>query len=91
MKNELRDMCQLAIPNRESGNGYADIVIEYFPEKLGIVVEIKYPDGGNLDAGCADAMEQIADRGYDKQPRLGGMRKIIKCAFACWVKECKVF
>lgn len=78
------------LSNRESGDGYADIVIEYFPERLGIVVEIKYPDEGKLDTGCADAMKQIAEKGYDKQPRLDGMKKIIKCAFACRVKECKV-
>lgn len=40
------------ISNRESGIGYADIVIEIFAEKLGIVIEVKYVENGNLEDGC---------------------------------------
>lgn len=78
------------LSNRESGSGYADIVIEIFSEKTGIVVEIKYPDDGNLDAGCSEAMKQIADCGYADQPRRDGMVNIVKCGIACHVKNCKV-
>lgn len=78
------------LSNRESGRGYADIVIEIFSEKTGIVIEIKYPDDGDLDAGCSEAMKQIADCGYTDQPRRDGMVKIVKCGIACHVKSCKV-
>lgn len=78
------------ISNRESGKGYADIVIESQTEKLGIVIEVKYSDDGNLDAGCAKALQQILDEDYLSQPRLDGMTKIIKCGIACHVKDCKV-
>lgn len=78
------------LSNRESGSGYADIVIEIFSEKTGIVIEIKYPDDGNLDAGCSEAMKQIADCGYTDQPRRDGMVKIVKCGIACHVKNCRV-
>lgn len=78
------------LSNRESGSGYADIVIEIFSEKTGIVIEIKYPDDGDLDAGCSQAMQQIEDRGYTDQPRRDGMIKIVKCAIACHVKSCRV-
>lgn len=78
------------LSNRESGRGYADIVIEIFSEKTGIVIEIKYPDDGDLDAGCSEAMKQIADCGYTDQPRRDGMVKIVKCGIACHVKSCRV-
>ncbi len=80
----------MVISNRESGKGYADIVVEIYSEKLGIVIEVKYPDNGNLDAGCQEAMKQIEDRAYTDQPRLDGMTRIIKFGIACYKKECKV-
>jgi len=78
------------ISNRESGKGYADIMVEVFPEKLGIVIEVKYPDGGDLDAGCGEAMRQIAGSRYADQLRLDGMVRIVKCGIACYVRDCKV-
>lgn len=78
------------ISNRESGIGYADIVIEIFAEKLGIVIEVKYAENGNLEDACREAMEQIKRGGYTEQPRLDGMGNIIKCGIACHVKNCKV-
>lgn len=76
--------------NRESGQGYADIVIEIFSEKTGIVIEMKYADNGNLTAACEEALQQIEENEYEKQPYLDGMNKIIKCGIACHVKNCKV-
>lgn len=78
------------ISNRESGAGYADIVIEIFAEKTGIVIEVKYADNGDLDMGCKEALQQIEEKGYANQPHLDGMNKIIKCGIACHVKNCKV-
>ena len=78
------------LSNRESGRGYADIVIELFMQKTGIVIELKYVDDGNLEAGCQAALAQIEQEGYTSQPELDGMKKIIKCAMACHVKDCKV-
>lgn len=76
--------------NRESGNGYTDIVIEIWEEKIGIVIEVKYADSGNLDAGCREAMEQIEKKNYIDQPKQDGMKMILKCGFACHAKDCKV-
>lgn len=78
------------ISNRESGEGYADIVIEISAEELGIVIEVKYAESGNLEAGCLEALEQIERNGYGEQPYLDGMQRIIKCGVACHVKRCKV-
>ena len=75
--------------NRESGKGYADIVIEIFSEKLAIVIEMKYCDDGDLESGCDEAMRQIEEKRYVEQPYLNGMTRIIKCGIACHVKECK--
>lgn len=78
------------ISNRESGMGYADIVIEIFAERIGIVIEVKYAENGNLDAVCKKAMQQIETDGYIDQPYLNGMNKVIKCGIACHVKNCKI-
>lgn len=78
------------LSNRESGQGYADIVIEIFAERTGIVIEVKYSENGDLDAGCREAMEQIEREGYADQPGLDGMSRVIKCGIACHVKNCKV-
>lgn len=77
------------LSNRESGQGYADIVIEIFAEKTGIVIEVKYAENGDLDAGCREAMAQIEREGYTNQPNLDGMNRVIKCGIACHVKNCR--
>ena len=77
------------ISNREGGRGYADIIVEIFSEKVGIVIEMKYAENGDLDAGCREAVKQIEEKGYAARPRMDGMSKIIKCGIACHVKNCK--
>lgn len=77
------------LSNRESGQGYADIVIEIFAEKTGIVIEVKYAENGDLDAGCREAMAQIEREKYANQPNLDGMNRVIKCGIACHVKNCR--
>lgn len=76
--------------NRESGSGFADIVVELFSEKTGIVIELKYPEDGNLEAACSEALMQIDQKNYTEQPRSDGMTRIIKCGIACHAKTCKV-
>lgn len=77
------------LSNRESGQGYADIVIEIFAEKTGIVIEVKYAENGDLDTGCREAMAQIEREGYANQPNLDGMSRVIKCGIAFHVKNCR--
>lgn len=77
------------LSNRESGQGYADIVIEIFSEKTGIVIEVKYAENGDLDVGCREAMAQIEREGYANQPNLDGMSRVIKCGIAFHVKNCR--
>ncbi len=77
------------LANREGGQGYADIVIEIFAEKTGIVIEVKYAENGDLEAGCREALEQIERKGYIGWPGLAGMCRVIKCGIACHIKNCK--
>ena len=60
------------LSNREGGQGYADIVIEIFAEKTGIVIEVKYAENGDLEAGCREALEQIERKGYIGGPCRNG-------------------
>lgn len=76
--------------NIESGEGFSDIQVEIEDKSLGIVIELKYPDGGNLEEGCAEALNQIEEKGYEERLREDGMSKIIKYGIACWKKRCMV-
>ncbi len=76
--------------NRESGDGYYDIQIEIEEEEIGIVIEIKYAEGGDLDAACAEALEQINKSNYTAELKEDDMHKILKYGIACYKKQCKV-
>lgn len=76
--------------NVESGDGYSDIQVEIESERIGIVIEVKYPDRGDLEAGCREALKQIEDTGYVDRLREDGMTTIIRYGIACWKKRCMV-
>ena len=76
--------------NAESGIGYSDILIETRRNRIGIVVEMKYAENGNLEAACQKALQQIEDKKYESKLKEDGMRSIIKYGIACYKKECKV-
>ncbi len=75
--------------NQESGRGYSDILIEIEDEETGIVIEVKYPDGGSLEQGCLDALHQIEENRYEERLLDDGMHKIIKYGIACHKKQCR--
>jgi hypothetical protein len=75
--------------NAESGEGYSDLLIET-PERTGVVVEIKYAQDGNLDRGCAKALEQMDAKQYDALLMDDGMKKIVRYGIAFYKKSCKV-
>ena len=75
--------------NAETGEGYSDILV-YTPDKIGIVIELKYADDGNLEKGCADALRQIEERKYTAALERRKAAKIIKYGMAFWEKECRV-
>ena len=75
--------------NAETGLGYSDISIAT-PERLGIIIELKYAEDGNLEKSCAEALAQIEAKQYAEGLRRRGMRKILKYGIAFWEKECQV-
>ncbi len=76
--------------NAESGEGFSDILIEIEDSNIGIVIELKYPDNGNLEAGCHDALAQIEKKNYAERLLRNGMETIIKYGIACYKKTCRV-
>ncbi len=76
--------------NKESGAGYCDILVESAREKVGIVIEVKYAEDGNLKDACSRALDQIDSRGYTASLLADGMRKILKYGVACHGKECRI-
>ncbi|MDE7327219.1 MAG: ATP-binding protein, partial [Lachnospiraceae bacterium] len=59
--------------NVESGDGFSDILVELEERGIGIVIEMKYPDGGDLTEGCNAALKQITQMGYETRLRQDGM------------------
>ncbi|MCD8398602.1 MAG: ATP-binding protein [Lachnospiraceae bacterium] len=76
--------------NREAGDGYYDIQIEIEEEGIGIVIEVKYAEGGDLDSACKDALDQINKNNYTAELKEDDMNKILKYGIACFRKKCKV-
>lgn len=75
--------------NAESGEGYCDLSIRT-PERIGVVIEIKYAEDGNMERGCAEALEQIEEKHYDAALKKDGMETVVKYGIAFFKKNCKV-
>lgn len=73
--------------NAETGKGYSDISIQT-PDRIGIVIELKYADDGNLEAACAEALKQIEIKKYAEGLRRRSLKKILKYGLAFYEKEC---
>ena len=77
--------------NRESGDGYADILLKPKNPDVGIVIELKYANSMNeLDKACERAMEQIKNHRYDTELREDGRNDILAYGIAFCKKRCKV-
>ena len=76
--------------NRESGDGFGDILIRIEDEDVGLVIEVKYADDGNLQGECEKALQQIIDIRYTEVLEQEGIHTIIKYGIACYRKKCKV-
>ena len=75
--------------NAEAGVGYSDISIAT-PERVGIVIELKYAEDGNLEKSCAAALAQIEEKKYAEGLQRRGVKKILKYGIAFWEKDCMV-
>ena len=77
--------------NRESGDGFSDILIKPENPDLGIVIEVKYAkEFKKLDAACDAAMAQIKEKRYDETLRDEGRCDILAYGIAFCRKRCRV-
>lgn len=77
--------------NKEAGEGYGDILIEIEEDApMGIVLELKYAQDGNLEAACKEALEQVERRQYGDFFYDEGIDKVLKYGIACYKKRCRV-
>lgn len=77
--------------NRESGDGFSDILIEPEDPDAGIVIEVKYAkEMKELDAACEAAMAQIKDKRYDEALRNEDRCDILAYGIAFCRKRCRV-
>ena len=100
------DVYQLKIPNLEIRKIFTRQIYTWFQEtaeqdgatleafcgdeRIGIIIEVKYPGDGNLEKGCEEALAQIEKNGYEEVLRGNGMQTILKYGIACYKKHCKV-
>ncbi len=75
--------------NAKTGEGYSDISIRT-PERVNIVIEIKYAHDGNLEKACGEALRQIEEKQYAAGLQRRGMKKVLKYGIAFCEKECMV-
>ena len=76
--------------NKESGDGYSDILVETDDGETGIILELKYADDGNLDTACKKALEQINRNRYEEILLDEGVPHILKYGIAFYKKRCRV-
>ena len=75
--------------NAETGEGYSDISIQT-PDRVGIIIELKYADNGDLESACREALKQIEEKKYAEGLKRRGAKKILKYGIAFCGKECLV-
>lgn len=78
--------------NKESGDGYSDILIETEDGETGIVIELKYAEDGNLEKACQAALDQIRRKRYEARLLEEGIKEesIVKYGIAFYKKICMV-
>lgn len=77
--------------NLESGDGFADLIIETDNYNSGIVIEIKHSlTYEGMNDSCLEAINQIKDKRYDTYLRNEGRNDILIYGIAFCKKRCKV-
>lgn len=79
------------LSNKESGEGFADLLVETEDPNKGIVIEVKWVNTFNkLDGACNKALEQIVNQRYDSYLRQEGYANVLAYGIAFYKKRCKV-
>lgn len=77
--------------NRETGEGFADLLVETENPDAGIIIELKSVDRlSELDGACKQAIAQIHERRYDRTLRDEGRDDILAYGIAFYKKRCRV-
>ena len=77
--------------NRETGEGFADLLVETENPDAGIIIELKSVDRlSELDEACRQAIAQIHERRYDRTMRDEGRDDILAYGIAFYKKRCRV-
>ena len=79
------------LSNKESGDGFADLMVETDNPNSGIIIELKSVERfSELDGACERAMTQIHNRRYGEYLRNEGCNDIWAYGIAFFKKRCKV-
>ncbi len=78
------------VSNREAGEGYADILAKSEDGQTGIVIEMKYAAGGDLESACKEALLQIDERQYKDAFKYTRVKAVKKYGIGCYKKNCRV-
>lgn len=76
--------------NRESGDGYSDIVVETENSEKGMILELKYAQDGNLEQACRKALAQTTEVHYAEILEEQGINEILCYGIAFYKKRCMV-
>lgn len=77
--------------NRESGDGFADILVKPQNPDAGIIIEVKYAHSfKDLEYACERALKQAHDRRYDEIFREDGRSQILVYGISFYKKRCRV-
>ncbi|MCI8566162.1 MAG: AAA family ATPase [Lachnospiraceae bacterium] len=76
--------------NKESGDGYGDILVETDDGETGIVLEIKYAEDARLEDACFRALKQVEQKRYEEELLDEGISRILKYGIAFYKKRCRV-
>ncbi len=75
--------------NRETGNGYSDILIQIDDADTGIIIEVKYAEK-DLEKECRQALQQIQTKEYTDFFKDSDIHTVLKYGITCNRKKCRV-
>ena len=76
--------------NKETGDGFSDIMVIIDDSDTGILIEVKYAEDGKMEEECQRALEQIQTKRYEEAFSEADVHKILKYGIACNRKKCRV-
>ena len=71
-------------------DGFSDITVRIDDSEIGIVIEIKYAEDGNMEAECRKALEQMQKKRYTEVFDDTDVQHILQYGIACNRKNCRV-